>query len=105
LNERYSRRLRLRKAEIVGLLAVGRLFKCPGMNVMVKANTLGTPRLGLIVPKRILRRAVDRNRAKRVLRDWFRRHKEQIGSRDLLIRLTGAEVLVGDVADKLARLA
>jgi len=75
------------------------------MNVMVKANTLGTPRLGLIVPKRILRRTVDRNRAKRVLRDWFRHHKEQLGSRDLLIRLTGAEVLVGEVADKLARLA
>jgi ribonuclease P protein component len=75
------------------------------MNVMVKANTLGTPRLGLIVPKRILRRAIDRNRAKRVLRDWFRRHKGQIGSRDLLIRVTGPEFFVSDVADKLARLA
>jgi len=97
--------LRLGKAEIEGLLVVGRLLKCPGLNVMVKANTLGTPRLGLIVPKRILRRAVDRNRAKRVLRDWFRRHKQQVGSRDLLIRVTGSEFFVGDIADKLARLA
>jgi ribonuclease P protein component len=105
LNEHYSPRLRLRKAEIEALLVVGRLLKCPGMNVMVKANTLGTPRLGLIVPKRILRRAIDRNRAKRVLRDWFRRHKGQIGSRDLLIRVTGPEFFVSDVADKLARLA
>jgi ribonuclease P protein component len=75
------------------------------MSVLVKVNTLGTPRLGLIVPKRVLRRAVDRNRVKRIVRDWFRRHKAQIGGRDLLIRVTGSSFLLGDVADNLARLA
>ena len=37
-----------------------------------RPNTHRTPRLGLIVAKRALRRAVDRNRAKRVIRESFR---------------------------------
>ena len=64
-------------------------------------NTLGMPRLGLIVPKRLLPRAVDRNQAKRALREWFRRHKTPLGSRDLLIRLTGKAFLVDQVGELL----
>ena len=60
--------------------------------MLLKANAIGICRLGLIVPKRVFPRAVDRNRAKRVLREWFRGHQERLGSRDILIRLTARNI-------------
>jgi ribonuclease P protein component len=49
---------------------------------------VGIARLALIVPKRHLPRAVDRNRVKRVLREWFRRRQDSLQGNDLLVRLT-----------------
>ena len=46
-------------------------------------------RLGLIVPKRVLARAVDRNRARRLLREWFRTNQKRFGGSDLLVRVNG----------------
>jgi ribonuclease P protein component len=48
-----------------------------------------TARLGLVVGKRALRRAHDRNRAKRVLRDTFRRRREALPPMDIIILVTG----------------
>ena len=69
---------------------------------MFKANTTGVCRLGLIVPKRVFPRAVDRNRAKRVLREWFRDHQIRLGSRDILIRLTARNVPLTELEHCLA---
>jgi len=65
--------------------------------VLLRANPLGVPRLGLIVPKRVFPRAVDRNRMKRVLRELFRAAQARLGSRDILIRVTGSKVALGEV--------
>jgi ribonuclease P protein component len=94
---RYTRRQRLGTTDIVALLSGGRAIKRPGFSVLLKANALGVPRLGLIVPKRIFPRAVDRNRAKRVLREWFRGHQAQLGSCDILIRLSERTVALAEV--------
>jgi ribonuclease P protein component len=48
-----------------------------------------TARLGLVVGKRALRRAHERNRAKRVLRDTFRRRRESLPAMDIVILVTG----------------
>jgi ribonuclease P protein component len=72
-------------------------IKRPGLSVVLNANTIGICRLGLIVPKRVFPRAVDRNRAKRMLREWFRSHQERLGSRDILIRLTEGSLTAGNV--------
>ena len=42
------------------------------------------PRLGLVVGRR-LGKAVPRNRVKRLLREFFRRHKEALPTLDLII--------------------
>jgi ribonuclease P protein component len=99
---RYRKGQRLRTADIVALLAMGRAIRQPDFTVLSKANALGIPRLGLIVPKRILPRAVDRNRVKRMLREWFRYNQTQLGSRDILIRLTGKTIRVEALAALLA---
>jgi ribonuclease P protein component len=65
--------------------------------VLLRANPLGVPRLGLIIPKRVLPRAVDRNRMKRVLRELFRAQQARLGSRDILIRLTASKIALGEV--------
>jgi ribonuclease P protein component len=53
------------------------------------ATRMQTARLGLIVGKRALRRAHDRNRAKRVLRDTFRRRRQGLPPMDIVIQVTG----------------
>ncbi|HMH17364.1 MAG TPA: ribonuclease P protein component [Burkholderiales bacterium] len=100
---RFTRDQRLGTADIAALLAGGRSFKHPGFSVLFKANALGVPRLGLIVPKRVFPRAVDRNRVKRGLRELFRGRQVRLGSRDILIRLTASTVLLAEVEDCLAK--
>jgi ribonuclease P protein component len=50
-------------------------------------NSLETPRLGLIVGKKIAKRAVDRNYMKRVLRELFRVNQHDIAPLDLVVRV------------------
>jgi len=46
-------------------------------------------RLGLVVPKRILKRAVDRNRAKRQIRESFRLARPELPAWDIVVLVTG----------------
>jgi len=43
------------------------------------------PRLGLAVAKKHVRRAVDRNRIKRLLRESFRTHQQQLQGLDFVV--------------------
>ncbi len=52
--------------------------------VIYSPNSLGMPRLGLVVGKRISLNAVERNRIKRILREVFRRNKSSFDSFDVL---------------------
>lgn len=96
-SRRYGRKQRLATADIASLLSSGRALKRPGFSVLFRANLLGIPRLGLIVPKRIFPRAVDRNRMKRMLRELFRAQQARLGSRDILIRLTAGAVAMTEI--------
>jgi ribonuclease P protein component len=51
-------------------------------------NDEETARLGLIVGKRQLKRAVDRNRVKRLLRETFRINRSQLPGFDVVVQLT-----------------
>lgn len=67
-------------------------------------------RLGLVVGKKLLKRAVDRNRFKRVLREQFRLRRAGLPACDLIVRLAvkpvplDASVLVDDFVALLAKL-
>ena len=54
-------------------------------------------RLGLVVGKKLLKRAVDRNRLKRVVRENFRLRRLQLPAYDLVVRLAVKGVPLHDV--------
>jgi ribonuclease P protein component len=104
--QRYSRKQRLRGEDIDALLASGKGLRRSGVWVQARLNTLDCPRLGMIIPRRVVPRAVDRNRIRRVLREWFRTNQQHLGSRDVLVRVTDkpVELVSAVVAQLLAKL-
>lgn len=52
-----------------------------------RPNGLETARLGLVVPKRLARRAVQRNLIKRLSRELFRRRRSSLPALDLVFKL------------------
>ncbi len=70
--------------------------------VMAHPNAVGYPRLGMVVGKRLLPRAVDRNRVKRCVRESFRQVLAELPACDFVVRLI-AKPLPGDEARDLPR--
>jgi len=69
-------------------------------SVRYRDNGLGQARLGLAISKRVSKRAVERNRIKRLVRESFRRIRAQlpavdlvVTARDLAAGLPGPELL------------
>lgn len=55
------------------------------LTMLVRANDLDYARLGLIVSKRVDKRAVGRNRIKRLIREGFRQHLSSFGGVDVVV--------------------
>jgi len=49
-----------------------------------KPNKFNYPRLGIVVSKKCSKKAVERNRIKRVIRESFRYHQHHLGGFDIL---------------------
>ncbi|MGY3040839.1 ribonuclease P protein component [Rhodanobacter sp. TND4EL1] len=60
--------------------AGGRCF-----HMRFRDNELGHARLGLAISKRVSKRAVERNRIKRLLRESFRRVRHQLPAVDMMV--------------------
>lgn len=93
-----------------GCVVSGRLFV-----VRAKPNGLTSPRLGIVAGKKALRRAVDRNRGKRLAREAFRLAHAGLAAIDVVVQLrtelakrnnlTAREELLALFADLGARLS
>lgn len=70
--------------------------------VMARPNQVGHPRLGMVIAKRLLARAVDRNRVKRCVRESFRQVLQELPACDFVVRLI-AKPVAGDEARDLSR--
>lgn len=57
----------------------------PFLTVLARDKNLNLPRLGLIVPKKALKRAVWRNNVKRIIRENFRKNQNSIDNLDYVI--------------------
>jgi ribonuclease P protein component len=53
--------------------------------VLARPRPVGGARLGLAISKKNLRRAVDRSRIKRLVRESFRRHRSGLGGLDVVV--------------------
>jgi ribonuclease P protein component len=52
---------------------------------LARQNQLGLPRLGLVIAKKHIRHAVDRNRMKRLIRETFRVKQQQLAGIDVIV--------------------
>jgi len=61
--------------------------KLPGRNVLllVRENELPHPRIGLVIGKKSVKLAVERNRIKRQLRETFRLHQMELTGWDIVV--------------------
>lgn len=57
----------------------------PQLLVLANNNELGHPRLGLVVSKKSCRLANARNRLKRLLRESFRLHQQELAGLDIVV--------------------
>jgi ribonuclease P protein component len=79
---------KLRKTdEFSSVFRFRRAWRGEGLDCNIRPNGLEIARLGLIVPKKVLARAVDRNRAKRVLREVFRLRQQDVRGLDIILRV------------------
>jgi ribonuclease P protein component len=65
-------------------MAQGQRLHTRHFGITLAPSPMGRPRLGLVVTKR-LGKAVRRNRVKRLLREFFRRHKGELPPGDLIL--------------------
>jgi len=93
-----------RRQDFLKAQAVGRRYYTPSFGICLAPNTTGSPRLGLVVGKR-LGKAVRRNRVKRLLREFFRRHKGMLPSVDLIVmaKKGAAELSYPQVEEELSQ--
>ena len=55
------------------------------LTILAAPNDLGYPRLGLAIAKKHAKRAVDRNRIKRIIRESFRHNQDNLPAIDLVV--------------------
>ena len=58
-------------------------------NGLAKANAMSQARLGLVVPKKAVKLAVDRNRIKRLVRESFRHQQQKLQGLDIIFLAKG----------------
>lgn len=90
MEQTFARRYRLTKTDefssVFGFRKAirGKLLM---LHYQPRPDGLNDARLGVVVGKKLLKRAVDRNRVKRIVREQFRRERPNLPACDLIVRL------------------
>ncbi|MGR9052712.1 MAG: ribonuclease P protein component [Gammaproteobacteria bacterium] len=82
----FSGQLRLRKpAEFKNVFADPVKSGDAYFTLLACTNSCGYPRLGLAITKKNIKRAVDRNKLKRTVRESFRLHQQKLTGIDVVV--------------------
>lgn len=94
MNQTFARSYRLTKTdEFSSVFGFRKAIRGKWLMLHHQPRALGgSSRLGLVVGKKQLKRAVDRNLVKRVVREQFRRQREVLPAWDLIVRLAAKPV-------------
>ena len=90
MEQTFARRYRLTKTdEFSSVFGFRRAIrgKLLMLHYQPRPDGLNGARLGVVVGKKLLKRAVDRNRVKRIVREQFRRERPNLPACDLIVRL------------------
>ena len=85
---RAARTLR-RPTDFEAVLRSGSRFASRNFVLRAHLNVCAHARLGIIAGRKVARRAVDRNRARRLIREAFRGALSRLGPYDLTVQLRG----------------
>ncbi|MEB4593439.1 ribonuclease P protein component [Candidatus Thiothrix sp. Deng01] len=89
----FPRNVRLTRPEqFQRVFQHGKRLHVNGLGARVVLNQDGFPRLGMAIAKKTLRRAHERNRIRRLVRESFRQHQGSLPSVDIVV-MCRAEVL------------
>lgn len=83
----YPRELRLLTGEDFQKVFDAVEIKVPDQRILIlsRANGLDHPRIGFIISKKNIRRAVKRNLVRRIIRESFRLNQENLPAHDMII--------------------
>jgi len=83
----FSKKLRLLSAADYQPVFKNALYKVSCQQILLLANDSDTPypRLGLVIAKKNIPKAVDRNRVKRIFRESFRHNQHLLPKLDIVI--------------------
>jgi ribonuclease P protein component len=95
-----------------GVFANRKVLRGALFDLHFRLNAIDTARLGVVIPKRNARRAVLRNRFKRLAREVFRRQRQGLPNVDLVLRLARSAdsvevnntIVRGDIQNLVSRL-
>lgn len=83
---RFARHQRLlNSSDFRNVFAHPQRFSHPHLMLLVRSNNCSYARLGLAIPKRHIKRAVDRNRIKRQIRESFRAWQTKLVGCDIVV--------------------
>jgi ribonuclease P protein component len=104
----FTRRQRLLKGtEFAAVFAARLYYRSRSYLVMCRPNELGWARLGMVIGKRQFKRAVDRNRMRRIIRETFRLYSPRLPAMDVVVKVQKTPPEgegAAELADVLARL-
>ncbi len=97
MNQSFARRYRLTKTdEFSSVFGFRRAIrgKLLMLHYQPRPEGMTEARLGLVVGKKLLKHAVDRNRLKRIVREQFRLRRPVLPAMDLVVRLAVKPLLL-----------
>ena len=89
--ERNARHRFSKDSRLLDAASFGRVFekatrsRDKWFTVLCRPNDMATPRLGLAISKKQCKKATARNRLKRIIRESFRHHQDELEGLDIVV--------------------